>query len=68
MRYSSIAISRARRRRGGKVYRWLILTGKVREGGRAKTKLIKNFYGHCEENEAKLKRLCSLYRAIRTLS
>ena len=64
-RCSSIALSRAKRKRGGKVYEWLILTGKVRENGRVKTKLIRNFYG--KGKEEKLKRLVRLYRAIKVL-
>ena len=68
MKYSSIALSRAKRKRGGKVYRWLILTGKVRENGKVKTKLIRNFYMDLEEAEPKLRRLVKLYRAIRVLS
>ncbi len=47
-------------------YRWLILTGKVKENGKVKTKLIKNFYG--KGKEEKLKRLVKLYRAIKVLS
>jgi len=61
--YTSISLSRAKRKRSGKVYRWLILTGK-REG---KTRLIKNFYADYEENHEKLRKLCSLYRAIKSL-
>ena len=68
MEYSSIALSRAKRRRGNKVYRWLILTGKVKEGRKSETKLIKNFYKNLEETEPKLRRLVKLYRAIRVLS
>ena len=68
MRYSSIALSKAKRKRGSKVYRWLILTGKVRENGKVRTKLIKNFYRDLDEAEPKLRRLVKLYRAIRVLS
>ena len=68
MRYSSIAFSRAKRKRGSRVYRWLILTGKVRENGKVRTKLIRNFYRDLEEAEPKLRRLVKLYRAIRVLS
>ena len=44
---SSVAVSRARRGR----YSWLILTGKVRENGKVRTKLIRNFYGNPDEIE-----------------
>lgn len=68
MEYSSVSVGRARRRRRNKVYEWLVLTGKRRVNGRAKTFLIKNFYGNVEEREGRLRRLCRLYKAIRVLS
>ena len=68
MKYSSVALSRAERKRGERVYGWLVLTGKVRENGKVKTKLIRNFYRNLEEAEPKLRRLVKLYRAIRVLS
>lgn len=68
MKYSSIALSRAKRKRGSRVYRWLILTGKVRKDGKARTRLIRNFYRDLEGAEPKLRRLVKLYRAIKVLS
>lgn len=68
MRYSSVALSRAERKRGEKVYGWLVLTGKVKENGKVKTKLIRNFYRNLEEAEPKLRRLVKLYRAVKVLS
>ena len=68
MKYSSIALSRARRRRKNRTYGWLVLTGKVKENGKVKTRLIRNFYRNLEEAEPKLRKLVKLYRAIRVLS
>lgn len=67
MVYSSIAVSKAKRKRGDKTYKWLILTGKARRDGKLKTELIKNFYKVTEETERKLRLLVKLYRAIKVL-
>ncbi len=67
MVYSSIAVSKAKRKRGNKTYGWLILTGKAKKDGKLKTELIKNFYKVTEETERKLRLLVKLYRAIKVL-
>jgi len=67
MEYSSVALSRAKRKRGRKVYKWLILTGKVRENGKLKTKVIKNFYKDQDVSEPKLRKMVKVYRAVKAL-